>query len=115
MPALRQLLIGYPAGVAGAFTVIDDEGLHFGLHLNLNAPPSCTEGYVRRRRDPRDTRVERARLDTYCKAPRDSETGVRGARNAPEPLPTPSIPGLEEWVERYDPAIWQALLTPPGR
>lgn len=61
------------------------------------------------------TRVERARLDTSCKAPRDSETGVRGARNAPEPLPTPSISGLEEWVERYDPAIWQALLTPPGR
>ncbi|WP_327087718.1 MCE family protein [Nonomuraea sp. NBC_01738] len=116
--ALRQLLIGFPAGVAAAFTVVDREGLHFGLNLNLNVPPPCETGYAPGRRYPQDTKVRAARLDTYCREPRESRTGVRGSRNAPRPGTPASIPGLEEWLAGYDPAIgkersWQALLLGP--
>lgn len=121
VPALRQLLIGYPAGVAGAFTVIDDRGLHFGLDLNLNVPPVCRPGYDTRRRYPQDVSVRPARLGSYCKEAKDSATGVRGSRNAPRPLATPTIAGLDHWLAGYDPAIdrvrgeatWQALLLGP--
>ncbi|MFI6320837.1 MCE family protein [Nonomuraea sp. NPDC050556] len=121
VPALRQLLIGYPAGVAGAFTVIDDRGLHFGLDLNLNVPRVCRRGYDTRRRYPQDTTVKPARLGSYCKEPKDSATDVRGSRNAPLPLATPTIAGLDPWLAGYDPAIdqvrgeatWQALLLGP--
>lgn len=121
VPALRQLLIGYPAGVAGAFTVIDDRGLHFGLDLNVNVPPVCRTGYDTRRRYPQDTSVKAAKLSSFCKEPRDSVTGVRGSRNAPQPLAPPTIAGLDPWLAGYDPAIdrvrgeatWQALLLGP--
>ncbi|GAA4095452.1 MlaD family protein [Nonomuraea soli] len=105
--ALRQLMIGYPAGIAGAFTVVQEDGLHFGLNLNLNVPPPCREGYLVERRYPQDTSVRAARLDTHCKAPRPSETAVRGSRNVPDPLPTPGIPGLRAWLAGYDPVTWR--------
>ncbi|WP_157254645.1 MlaD family protein [Nonomuraea typhae] len=116
--ALRQLLIGYPAGVAGAFTVVGKDGLHFGLNLNLNVPPPCTLGYADvPRRYPQDTRVKTVDPRAVCAAPKGSPTGVRGARNVPEPGAPPTIPDLEEWLSGYDPAIgkertWQA--PPPG-
>ncbi|NUR82757.1 MAG: ABC transporter substrate-binding protein, partial [Nonomuraea sp.] len=105
VPALRQLLIGYPAAVAGAFTVVQPDGLHFGLDLNLNVPPPCTRGYERvRRRYPQDVRVARADLHTSCREPAGSETGVRGSRNVPPPLSAVTIPGLDPWLAGYDPA-----------
>lgn len=61
--ALRRLLIGYPAAVAGAFTVVEE--------------------------DAADARAD-------CVEPRDSRTGVRGARNAPPAQPAASISGLHE-------------------
>ncbi|WP_214325468.1 MCE family protein [Nonomuraea sediminis] len=122
VPALRQLLIGYPAGVAAAFSVVRPDGLHFGLDLNINVPPPCERGYERvRRRYPQDVRTKPADLHTSCKEPKDSATGVRGSRNAPPALDPPTIPGLERWLAGYDPATgqgggeqtWQALLRGP--
>ncbi|RSN01791.1 ABC transporter substrate-binding protein [Nonomuraea sp. WAC 01424] len=103
--ALRQLLIGYPAAVAGAFSVVDRDGVHFGLDLDLNVPRPCTRGYERvRRRDPHDVSPRPVDPGAFCKEPRGSATGVRGARNAPAPQPPPSIPGLGKWLAGYDPA-----------
>ena len=92
---LRQLLIGYPAGVASAFTVVDERGsVHFGLDLNLNVPRACTRGYeATGRRSPHDTTLRSALTGTSCKEPRESPTDVRGSRNTPAPLPTPGVPG----------------------
>ncbi|MFD9944048.1 MCE family protein [Nonomuraea sp. NPDC059023] len=104
--ALRQLLIGYPAGVAGAFTVVGRDGLHFGLNLNLNVPPPCTRGYEDvRRRYPQDTRVKAVDPRATCTEPEGSPTGVRGGADVPPPGVPPSIPGLEEWLAGNDPAI----------
>ncbi|MFI6899782.1 MlaD family protein [Nonomuraea sp. NPDC050394] len=104
--ALRQLLIGYPAGVAGAFTVVGRDGLHFGLNLNLNVPPPCTRGYEDvRRRHPQDTRVKAVDPRATCTEPEGSPTGVRGGADVPPPGVPPSIPGLEEWLAGNDPAI----------
>ncbi|MGW2222197.1 MlaD family protein [Nonomuraea sp. NPDC001684] len=103
--ALRQLLIGYPAAVAGAFSVVDRDGLHFGLDLDLNVPRPCTRGYERvRRRQPHDVGTRPPDPEAFCREPRGSATGVRGARNAPAPQPPPSIPGLQDWLAGYDPA-----------
>ncbi|MEV2266560.1 hypothetical protein [Nonomuraea africana] len=33
-----EVALGYPAGVAGAFTVIDDDGLHFGVCARGSSP-----------------------------------------------------------------------------
>ncbi|MEV0581538.1 MlaD family protein [Nonomuraea sp. NPDC050310] len=104
--ALRQLLLGYPAGVAGAFTVVGEDGLHFGLNLNLNVPPPCKEGYGTPWRRPQDLSVRPAVPDSHCRAPAGGATGVRGARNVPEAGPTPGIPGLREWLGDYDPVTW---------
>ncbi|MGW0807476.1 MCE family protein [Nonomuraea sp. NPDC002799] len=120
--ALRQLMIGYPAAVAGAFTVVGEDGLRLGLDLNVNVPPPCRRGYEHvRRRHPRDVAPRRADPAAYCREPRDSATTVRGGRNAPASQPAPSIAGLGAWVARYDPATgrgrgelrWQDLLFGP--
>lgn len=123
VPALRQLLIGYPAAVAGAFTVVDADGVHFGLDLNLNVPPPCRRGYEHvRRRHPHDVSPRPADPRAYCRQERGSATTSRGARNAPPAQPPPSIRGLREWMSRYDPAAtgrergerkWQDLLFGP--
>ena len=43
---LEQLLVTYPDDVAGGFTVVPGDGTsHFGLVLNANDPPVCTQGY----------------------------------------------------------------------
>ncbi|MFI6293396.1 MlaD family protein [Nonomuraea sp. NPDC050790] len=112
--ALRQLMIGYPAGVAAAFTVVGRDGLHFGLNLNLTVPPPCTRGYEDvHRRYPHDTRVKAVDPRATCTEPDGSPTGVRGGADVPPPGVPPSIPGLEEWLAGNDPAIgkeraWQA-------
>jgi phospholipid/cholesterol/gamma-HCH transport system substrate-binding protein len=117
--ALRQLLIGYPAGVASAFTVVQPDGLHLGLNLNLNVPPPCKRGYEHvKRRYPQDTTARAVDRRTGCAEPPGSATGVRGARNAPRPGPSATIPGLREWLAGYDPAVgrertWQAHLLGP--
>jgi phospholipid/cholesterol/gamma-HCH transport system substrate-binding protein len=86
LPALRQILVTYPAVVAGGFTVEPGDGTaHFGLVLNAGSPPPCTQGYDTTRRVPQDTSQRQANLDARCTAPRGSATDVRGAQNAPSP------------------------------
>jgi phospholipid/cholesterol/gamma-HCH transport system substrate-binding protein len=91
---LRQMLVTYPLIVGGAFTAAPGDGtVHFGVELNVNAPPVCTKGYESTRvRYPQDTRPASANPKAYCKLPKDSPTDVRGSRNAPPAAPYPTLP-----------------------
>ncbi|WP_433142110.1 MCE family protein [Actinomadura nitritigenes] len=93
---LRSLFILYPVEVAGAFTVTPGDGTqHLGLDLNISSPPACTKGYEGvKHRWPQDTSLRNPPLNVGCKAPHDSSTAVRGARNFPkdELSPVPALP-----------------------
>lgn len=56
-----------------------------GLVLNLFDPPSCTKGYDADQRPPTDVSDKKPNMNAHCAEPPDSETGVRGAQNAPHP------------------------------
>ncbi|GAA2135397.1 MlaD family protein [Actinomadura napierensis] len=92
---LRSLFILYPVEVAGAFTVTPGDGTqHLGLDLNISSPPACTKGYEGvKHRWPQDTSPRNPPLNVGCKAPHDSSTAVRGARNFPKDALTP-VPAL---------------------
>ncbi|MEO3785853.1 MCE family protein [Actinocorallia sp. B10E7] len=92
--AIRSLLISLPFTVAGSQTILPGDGYqHMGLALNIDTPAPCTEGYEKTKpRWPQDTRETPARTDVGCKAPKNSQTAVRGARNAPEPRPYIKLP-----------------------
>jgi len=87
LPGVEQMLVTYPANVAGGFTVVPGDGTsHFGLVLNAADPPACTAGYQgTNRRSPTDTSDAPANTSARCAAPRGSGTDVRGAQNAPGP------------------------------
>jgi phospholipid/cholesterol/gamma-HCH transport system substrate-binding protein len=91
---LRQMLVMYPLIVGAAFTVAPGDGtVHFGLELNLNAPPVCTKGYENTRvRYPQDTRPASVNPKASCKLPKNSPQAVRGSRNAPPAAPYPKLP-----------------------
>jgi virulence factor Mce-like protein len=93
-PQLRQMLVTYPLIVGGAFTAAPGDGtVHFGVELNLNAPPVCTKGYESTRvRYPQDTRPASVNPKASCKLPKNSTSAVRGSRNAPPPYPYPTLP-----------------------
>jgi phospholipid/cholesterol/gamma-HCH transport system substrate-binding protein len=93
-PQLRQMLVTYPLIVGGAFTAAPGDGtVHFGVELNVNAPPVCTKGYESTRvRYPQDTRPASINPKASCKLPKDSPTAVRGSRNAPPAGPYPTLP-----------------------
>jgi phospholipid/cholesterol/gamma-HCH transport system substrate-binding protein len=90
--------------VAGSYTVIPGDGTtHFGLTVNADDPPACTQGYGTRRRDPADTGTRPATTAAHCAAPRGSNTSVRGAQNAPG-APAESYGGNQAaFVAPYDP------------
>jgi len=94
IPALRQALILYPLAIAGTYTVAPNDGtVHFGLDLNMNQPPACTQGYQGTNvRYPQDTSPQPPNTNASCKAPKNSSTDVRGSRNVPAPGPTPPVP-----------------------
>ncbi|MFD6998149.1 MCE family protein [Streptomyces mirabilis] len=84
LPGVEQSLVTFPALVAGSYTVVPGDGTtHFGLVVNADDPPPCTQGYGTTRRDPSDTSPREANTDARCTAPRGSKTSVRGAQNAP--------------------------------
>ncbi|TDD85364.1 MCE family protein [Actinomadura darangshiensis] len=93
---LQSLFILYPVTVAGAFTVTPGDGTqHLGLDLNIDSPPACTDGYEKtKHRWPQDTSPKKPRLDVGCKAPHNSPSDVRGARNFPREAisPFPQVP-----------------------
>ncbi|MER5226115.1 MlaD family protein [Streptomyces flaveus] len=84
LPGVEQALVTFPVVVAGSYTVIPGDGTtHFGLVLNADDPPPCTQGYGTPRRDPADTSTRPANTAARCTAPRGGDTSVRGAQNAP--------------------------------
>ncbi|QOV38727.1 MCE family protein [Streptomyces ferrugineus] len=84
LPGVAQALVTFPVMVAGSYTVVPGDGTtHFGLVVNADDPPACTQGYGTPRRDPSDTSTREANTRARCTLPRGSESSVRGAQNAP--------------------------------
>ncbi|SDO24628.1 phospholipid/cholesterol/gamma-HCH transport system substrate-binding protein [Streptomyces sp. cf386] len=88
LPGVEQALVTFPVMVAGSYTVVPGDGTtHFGLVVNADDPPACTQGYGTARRDPADTSTREANTGARCTLPRGSESSVRGAQNAPYVTP----------------------------
>ncbi|MFE5923693.1 MCE family protein [Streptomyces sp. NPDC056468] len=88
LPGVEQALVTFPVMVAGSYTVIPGDGTtHFGLVVNADDPPACTQGYGTARRDPADTSTREANTNARCTLPQGSESSVRGAQNAPYVTP----------------------------
>jgi phospholipid/cholesterol/gamma-HCH transport system substrate-binding protein len=113
LPGVEQALVTFPVVVAGSYTVIPGDGTtHFGLVLNADDPPPCTQGYDTRRRDPADTSTRPANTDARCTAPRGGDTSVRGAQNAPGAASRTGSGNQAAYVTPYDPETGTA--TGPG-
>jgi phospholipid/cholesterol/gamma-HCH transport system substrate-binding protein len=94
-PALEQLLVLLPAGVANVQGIAmanrntkqDYKGVYLDFNLNFNLPQPCTTGFlpVQQQRPPTfEDAPDRPAGDVYCRIPQDSPiTAVRGARNYP--------------------------------
>ncbi|WP_405473913.1 MCE family protein [Streptomyces canus] len=104
LPGMEQSLVTFPALVAGSYTVVPGDGTtHFGLVVNADDPPPCTQGYGTTRRDPSDTSTREANTDARCTAPLGSKTSVRGAQNAPGTSTTSGGANQAAYVTPYDP------------
>jgi phospholipid/cholesterol/gamma-HCH transport system substrate-binding protein len=104
LPGVEQALVTLPLTVAGSYTVIPGDGTtHFGLTVNADDPPACTQGYGTQRRDPADTAPRPANTDARCTAPRGSKTSVRGAQNAPGATTGADGANQAAFVAPYDP------------
>lgn len=113
LPGVEQALVTFPVMVAGSYTVVPGDGTtHFGLVVNADDPPACTQGYGTARRDPADTSTREANTDARCTLPRGSESSVRGAQNAPGA----SAGGAQQtaYVTPYDPGTGTTT-GPDGR
>jgi phospholipid/cholesterol/gamma-HCH transport system substrate-binding protein len=94
-PAIEQLLVILPQGVAGlqsALVMNHDikspyRGIGLDFNLNLNLPTTCSTGFLpiqQQRTANFEDYPDRAPGDLYCRIPQDSPiTAVRGARNYP--------------------------------
>jgi phospholipid/cholesterol/gamma-HCH transport system substrate-binding protein len=77
LPGIEQILVTYPAAVAGGFTVTPGDGTaHLGLVVNLYDPPPCTYGQTQR----------------CSAADRANGAGVRSTSNVPRPGGDPAPP-----------------------
>ncbi|OAH09398.1 mce related protein [Streptomyces jeddahensis] len=104
LPGVEQALVTFPVVVADSYTVIPGDGTtHFGLVLNADDPPACTQGYGTQRRAPSDTSTRKANTKARCTAPRGSKTSVRGAQNAPGASAGSSGTNQAAYVTPYDP------------
>ncbi|MGW4566133.1 MCE family protein [Streptomyces sp. NPDC004561] len=104
LPGVEQALVTFPVVVAGSYTVVPGDGTtHFGLTVNANDPPACTQGYRTRQRDPSDTSTRPANTDARCAAPRGGRTSVRGAQNAPGTSAGSGGANQSAYVTPYDP------------
>ncbi|MBX7553936.1 MlaD family protein [Streptomyces sp. NPDC004232] len=104
LPGVQQALVTLPLTVAGSYTVIPGDGTtHFGLTVNADDPPACTQGYGTQRRDPADISTRPANTGARCTAPRGSTTSVRGAQNAPGPAGGRYSADQAAFVAPYDP------------
>jgi phospholipid/cholesterol/gamma-HCH transport system substrate-binding protein len=93
-PALEQLLVLIPQGVAGLQagdvanqnTIQPLRGAYLDFNLNVNVPPVCSTGFLpaSQMRPPSfEDAPDRPAGDLYCRVPQDSMFNVRGARNYP--------------------------------
>ncbi|MDQ1641048.1 MAG: phospholipid/cholesterol/gamma-HCH transport system substrate-binding protein [Actinomycetota bacterium] len=84
LDGVEQILVTYPAVVAGGYTVVPGDGTaHFGLVANADSPKACS--YNTPRRSPQDTRDTPANTkNARCTNPPPGSQ-VRGAANAPGP------------------------------
>ncbi|WP_411151185.1 MCE family protein [Streptomyces sp. A30] len=115
LPGVEQALVTFPVMVAGSYTVIPGDGTtHFGLVVNADDPPGCTQGYGTARRDPANTGTREANTDARCTAPRGSGTSVRGAQNAPGATSASGDANRAAYVTPYDPETGTAT-GPDGR
>ncbi|MBE9374957.1 MCE family protein [Saccharopolyspora sp. HNM0983] len=82
---IEQIMTLYPAVVTASETVMPGDGTaHFGLVLNAFDPMPCAAGYEGTDRRPgNDMNPVPLNTDAHCAEPPGSETGVRGAQNAP--------------------------------
>ena len=104
LPGVEQALVTFPVMVAGSYTVVPGDGTtHFGLVINADDPPACTQGYGTARRDPADTSTRAANTDARCTLPRGSESSVRGAQNAPGAWAAYGDAQQTAYVTPYDP------------
>lgn len=104
LPGVEQVLVTFPVNVAGSYTVVPGDGTtHFGLVVNADDPPACTQGYGTTRRDPADTSRREANTDARCTLPRGSESSVRGAQNAPGASAASGGANRTAYVTPYDP------------
>ncbi|GCB44904.1 MCE family protein [Streptomyces sp. NL15-2K] len=104
LPGVEQALVTFPVMVAGSYTVVPGDGTtHFGLVVNADDPPACTQGYGTTRRDPSDTSTREANTDARCTLPRGSESSVRGAQNAPGAAAASGGANRTAYVTPYDP------------
>ncbi|MFL4945957.1 MCE family protein [Streptomyces sp. MMS24-I31] len=104
LPGVEQALVTFPVVVAGSYTVVPGDGTtHFGLVVNANDPPACTQGYGTRQRDPSDTSTRPANTAAHCAAPRGGKTSVRGAQNAPGATAGTGGANRSAYVTPYDP------------
>ncbi|MEV7687056.1 MlaD family protein [Streptomyces bungoensis] len=104
LPGVEQALVTLPLTVAGSYTVIPGDGTtHFGMTVNADDPPACTQGYGTQRRDPADTSTRPANTDARCTAPRGGRTSVRGAQNAPGATTGRHGADRAAFVAPYDP------------
>lgn len=115
LPGVEQALVTFPVMVAGSYTVVPGDGTtHFGMVLNADDPPACTQGYGTTRRDPADTSTREANTNARCTLPRGSESSVRGAQNAPGARSTYGGENQAAHVTPYDPETGTAT-GPDGR
>ncbi len=91
LPGVEQVLVLFPLSVAQAFTAAPGDGTaHFGLVLNVNAPPPCTEGYQSTERTyPQNTSPKEGEITVYCREDDDTSIAVRGSRYATSPAGVP--------------------------
>lgn len=94
-PAIEQLLVILPQGVAGEsagmvadlYNNTDYRGFYLSFNLfNLGLPPVCSTGFLppQQHRGPEfEDAPPRAPGDVYCRTPQDSMWNVRGAKNYP--------------------------------
>jgi phospholipid/cholesterol/gamma-HCH transport system substrate-binding protein len=104
LPGVEQALVTFPVMVAGSYTVVPGDGTtHFGMVVNADDPPACTQGYGTTRRDPADTSTREANTNARCTLPRGSESSVRGAQNAPGASAAYGGAQQSAYVTPYDP------------
>lgn len=109
LPGVEQVLVTFPAVVAGSYTVLPGDGsTHFGLVLNVGNPPPCRQGYDTQWRDPADTSGRPANTSARCTLPRGSASSVRGAQNAPHPSGSSGQAQQSSYTTPYDPQTGSA-------